>query len=224
MEYLHTLLPAGTSTKLGMAGVWRHLRKDGGQIDVEIKWSPVSFKGRAAWLVMANDVTERKRIEHRDAALSKWGKVSVRRPRRRRPLASFAGWPMICFNGHIHIRLYSAEHDLVYPILNVDTDREGARFEIPVTALGRDPSEMAGRSPTRCGADPPRRAGVMSNDECPIGDTSRPSASLMLAPIRNRTKVIGILSVQSYALQAYNQQDLNTLQTLADHCGGALSV
>src|SRR5213075_784738 len=35
-------------------------------------------------------------------------------------------------------------------------------------------------------------------------------------------KVIGLLSIQSYTLKAYDHQDLNTLQTLADHCGGAL--
>src|ERR1035441_8880092 len=38
----------------------------------------------------------------------------------------------------------------------------------------------------------------------------------------NRTKVIGVLSIQSYTPRAYAQADLNTLQTLADHCGGAL--
>ena len=62
----------------------------------------------------------------------------------------------------------------------------------------------------------------MPDDVVPIGETSRPSASLMLVPIRNRTKVIGILSIQSYTLKAYDQQSLSTLQTLADHCGGAL--
>src|ERR1035437_10355210 len=63
---------------------------------------------------------------------------------------------------------------------------------------------------------------IMPEDVVPIGDTSRPSASLMLTPIRNRTKVIGILSIQSYTPRAYSRADLNTLQTLADHCGGAL--
>src|SRR5262249_44002894 len=63
---------------------------------------------------------------------------------------------------------------------------------------------------------------VMPPDVLPFGDTSRPSASLMLVPMRNRTKVIGILSIQSYKLKAYSQQDLMTLQALGDHCGGAL--
>jgi PAS domain S-box-containing protein len=44
----------------------------------------------------------------------------------------------------------------------------------------------------------------------------------MLVPIRDRTKVFGILSIQSYTLNAYDEADLNALQVLADHCGGAL--
>ena len=44
----------------------------------------------------------------------------------------------------------------------------------------------------------------------------------MFVPIRNRTRVIGILSIQSYKLKAYDDNDLAALQTLADYCGGAL--
>src|SRR5215470_18050998 len=62
----------------------------------------------------------------------------------------------------------------------------------------------------------------MPGDTYPMGDTSRTPASLMLAPVRNRTKVIGILSIQSYTLKAYDTQDLSALQALADYCGGAL--
>ena len=32
-------------TQLGLAGVWDHRKKDGTLIDVEIKWSTISFKG-----------------------------------------------------------------------------------------------------------------------------------------------------------------------------------
>src|ERR1019366_6582001 len=119
--------------------------------------------------------------------------------------------------------LYSSELGRISPILNVDTDRNGQRFDIPVTGESKAPSSMAQRIIAQ-GAELTLRAEpvTMPADVVPIGDTSRPSASLMLVPIRNRTKVIGILSIQSYRLQAYDQGDLNTLQTLADHCGGAL--
>jgi two-component system cell cycle sensor histidine kinase/response regulator CckA len=63
VEYLHRLVSGGPPSRSGLAGIWRHRKKDGTQIDVEIKWSPVSFRGRAASLTMANDITERLRAE-----------------------------------------------------------------------------------------------------------------------------------------------------------------
>ncbi len=63
---------------------------------------------------------------------------------------------------------------------------------------------------------------AISPDSIGFGDKTRPSASLMFVPIRNGTRVIGILSIQSYQLKAYDQLALGALQTLADYCGGAL--
>src|SRR6266550_1174557 len=45
------------------AGVWKHRKKDGTIIDVEVNWHRVDFAGRSAYLVLANDVTEQKRAE-----------------------------------------------------------------------------------------------------------------------------------------------------------------
>jgi PAS domain S-box-containing protein len=44
-------------------GYWRHLKKDGTIIDVEISSDDIVFRGVAARLVLASDVTERVRIE-----------------------------------------------------------------------------------------------------------------------------------------------------------------
>jgi hypothetical protein len=44
---------------------WRHRRKDGGLIDVEITAGRIVFEGRDASLVLANDVSERRRLEER---------------------------------------------------------------------------------------------------------------------------------------------------------------
>jgi PAS domain S-box-containing protein len=44
----------------------------------------------------------------------------------------------------------------------------------------------------------------------------------MYVPIRDGSKVTGILSIHSYTPKAYDQQSLDTLQALADHCAGAL--
>ena len=59
--------------------------------------------------------------------------------------------------------------------------------------------------------------------ECsPFGDVTHPCASLMFVPIRDKSRAIGVLSIQSYTPRAYEQQDLAMLQSLADYCGGAV--
>lgn len=45
------------------AGVWKHCRKDGSLIDVEVGWHKVDFAGRLAYLVTAIDVTARTQAE-----------------------------------------------------------------------------------------------------------------------------------------------------------------
>jgi PAS domain S-box-containing protein len=47
------------------AATWRHRKKDGSLIDVEITAGKVEFEGRPAALVLAHDVTERLRLEER---------------------------------------------------------------------------------------------------------------------------------------------------------------
>lgn len=45
---------------MGLSGIWRHQKKDGSIIDVEITSHTLDFDGEQAKLVLANDVTERK--------------------------------------------------------------------------------------------------------------------------------------------------------------------
>ena len=52
-------------------GTWRHRKKDGTIIDVEITAGKVMFEGRAAALVLSHDVTERLRLEERLAQAEK---------------------------------------------------------------------------------------------------------------------------------------------------------
>jgi two-component system, cell cycle sensor histidine kinase and response regulator CckA len=43
--------------------VWKHRKKDGTLIDVEVTASPIEFHGRLAWLALISDVTEKKQLE-----------------------------------------------------------------------------------------------------------------------------------------------------------------
>jgi PAS domain S-box-containing protein len=47
----------------GKNEIWRHHKKDGTAIDVEISAHPLNFEGKKARLVLAYDITERKQIE-----------------------------------------------------------------------------------------------------------------------------------------------------------------
>lgn len=49
--------------RLGRARIWRHRKKDGSRIDVEISSHELIFDGRNARLVLAHDVTARRRAE-----------------------------------------------------------------------------------------------------------------------------------------------------------------
>jgi PAS domain S-box-containing protein len=223
LEYLQQVVNKGPG-KLGYAGVWRHRKKDASVIEVEIRWSPIIFHGRPAGLGIANDVTERRRIEHRDAVLSQLGQSlsSATSPAEAAQIIKAVADELFSWDAFT-LDLYSGERNRIYPTLNVDTNREGKRFDIPVNGVGREPSKMARRIIEKGGElilrDPPL---AMPGDTIPIGDTERASASLAVVPIRNRTKVNGVLSIQSYKFKAYGPQDLAALQMLADHCGGAL--
>lgn len=56
---------AHVTTGIDRAGYWRHRKRDGRIIDVEITSHSLLFEGRPAELVLVNDVTERKAAEDR---------------------------------------------------------------------------------------------------------------------------------------------------------------
>ena len=61
-----------------------------------------------------------------------------------------------------------------------------------------------------------------ANSENMLGNTSRASASLMIAPLTTGNKVIGVISAQSYAVNAYNERDLNLLTGIANQVAVAI--
>ena len=118
--------------------------------------------------------------------------------------------------------LYSPELDTSDCILAMDLI-EGRRAEVTPAQPGSVPSPKM-RQVIGNGTQFILRGGApgFATDSTPFGDTSRPSASLLLAPIRCQNRVLGVLTMQSYTPQAYAPEDLDVLQALADHCGGAI--
>src|SRR5207302_1962542 len=172
---------------------------------------------------LKNEIAAHQRAEVRSVALLKLGKElgAAHTPNEAaRVIAGVAhelsGWDACSLD------LYSAEENRIRPILNIDTVN-GRPAEVPPTYSGPEPSPIMQRV-IKEGAQLILRSGPSSShtDYILFGDRARLSASLMYVPIRSGTKLVGFLSIHSYAPAAYDQEDLDTLQALADHCGAAL--
>ncbi|MDP9351864.1 MAG: EAL domain-containing protein, partial [Chloroflexota bacterium] len=172
---------------------------------------------------LISDITERKRAEKRMAVFSwlgEWLSSTRTAISAARIVASVSdellGWDAFT------LLLYSPEEDLLYPVLDLDLV-EGKRMEF---ASGDSPVPPGSLSLQVMEKGPqlllPDYPSAEFTGLRPFGDTGRPSASLMFVPIHSGVGTIGVLSIQSYTPNAYTEPDLSTLQTLADHCGGAL--
>lgn len=167
------------------------------------------------------DITERKQAEIVAMAFSRLGRnlsCAASREDAARIICEIAddlfGWDACS------LQVYSSSDDTVFSIFEVDTF-EGKR--VPSKGrVRRKPTELHQRI-FKSGAELILRdASSFLPGSTAFGNHSRPSASIMYAPIRTTGEIVGLLSIHSYTQNAYTEQQLGTLQTLADHCGGAL--
>jgi PAS domain S-box-containing protein len=190
--------------------VWRHRRKDGSLVDVELVWSPIVFGERFAALAMATDVTERLRTEHRNAVFSKLGhRLSSATTNSEAAMIICEAADALFKWDDFALDLYSAESDEVFSLLTITTV-EGQRVEIPSSPQPKTANAVVQRV-IKKGAE------LLSSLE-----VKHYSAVSMLAPIRKGDRVIGVLFIQNNTPGAYTNRDLEVLQTLADQCSGAL--
>ena len=190
--------------------VWQHRRKNGSVMDVEVNWSPLAFQGRLAALTMATDVTVRRRSALHNALFRKLShNLSAVTT-----AAEAAGH--ICEAADELFRwddfaldLYSEEKDEVVSLLTITTI-DGKRVPIPGSPQPKTANALVQRVIMR-GAE------LVSQKE-----TGEKAGTTMIAPIRKGNRVVGLLFVQGRLTHTYSERDLETLQTLADQCGGAL--
>ena len=190
--------------------VWRHRKKNGALIDVEVIWTPMAFRGRFAALTMATDVTERRHVEHRNAAFSKLShrlSAATTAPEAAM-IISEAADELFRWNDFA-LDIYDAGRDEVFSLLNITTV-EGQRIQVPSSPQPKSANALIRRVINK-GAEllmPP--------------EADDYSASTMLAPVRKGERVIGVLLIQNHSSGTYAPRDLEMFQTLADQCSGAL--
>jgi PAS domain S-box-containing protein len=190
--------------------VWRQRRKDGSLIDVEVLWSPMAFRGHFAALTMATDVTERRRVEHHNQIFSKLShRLSSATTAAEAAMIICEAADALFQWDDFALDLYYAERDEVFSLLNITTV-EGQRVEIPSSLQPKAANSLIRRVVSR-GAE------LLSSVEAKDHSTAT-----MLAPVLKGSHVVGVLFVQNNLPGSYTGRDLETLQTLADQCGGAL--
>jgi PAS domain S-box-containing protein len=209
--------------------VYRIVRPDGSVRWIEDRAFPVRNEAGEVYRFagIAEDITLRKQAAERSDAFAKLGLRLSSAATAREAADIIVGIAGDLFGWDAcYLHLYTSERNLILPVLTMDTI-DGRKVNVPESSFTLDPSPLMLRV-MRDGAQ-------LMNRETPsapagthtalirFGDQARPSASKMYVPIHDGSKTLGILSIQSYTLLAYQQQDLETLQALADHCGGALA-
>jgi two-component system, cell cycle sensor histidine kinase and response regulator CckA len=202
----------------------RQPRRDGTVLTLALTALPLrSADGSVAGiLVAARDLTSELRVRKREAALAGLGhRLSAASS----PLEAariivgvaeaLLGWDCCSLD------LYFPESETLQAVLTMDTI-EGRRVDVPHAYPSGPPGAMTRRVLADGSQLILRETPEDPEAELiPFGEGRR-SASLMFVPIRHGDQIAGIMSIQSYAAQAYDCSDLDLLETLADHCGGAL--
>ncbi len=220
-QQLRQALEAGTE----FAGELLNYRKDGSTFWNDFTIAPVlDAQGRLTnHIAITRDISQQKRAEQRLAAFATLGRrlnaaTEVKSAARLivEVAGELLGWDACT------VELYDSATDRCQPVLRMDV-LDGQRQEAPPESTSVAPSPRRRRT-IEAGAQLILRQEPLelTPDEVPFGNTDRPSASIMMVPVRDREQVIGVLSIQSYRFNAYTPEDRDALQALADHCAGAL--
>jgi PAS domain S-box-containing protein len=194
------------------------------------KWFDCSFRQFAGpsgfrTVLISRDISARKEAEIKFEVLAALGsRLSAARTQldAARVIADAA--QVLCSWDAFSLDLYDSANDVITPVLMID-EFEGQKKEILPGFQTRAPSPFI-RTVLQNG---PQRILRKGNDFDatlrPFGDTSRASASLLFVPILEAGQPIGIVSIQSYRINAYSRSDLKLLQlqVLAGHCSGTLA-
>jgi len=205
----------------------RYLRKDGRLVWGSLTVSAVRDQDRTPLFLVAmlEDVTAQRRTEERNSALQALGeRLNVATsPKAAAQIVLDVADQLLRWDC-CWVELVDAERRQGSGVISMDLIG-GVRTEVDTILEEGKPSPFTLRAIDE-GAilelrSPQSLPSADDPDSVFFGDVSRPSASIICVPIRNGTRVIGALSIQSYEFDAYDVADMDILQALADYCAGA---
>ena len=171
--------------------------------------------------ILARETAERERRQHEFALLTQVISATSSEVEAARQLANTCTRLFTC--DAFSLDAYHARTNQIRAVLTIDT-LGGRRQEVSPAYDQNPPSAIAEKvlkeGPKLILREP---AETVMEGLNRFGDASRPSASLMFVPVRSGDQVLGVLSVQSYQPQAYEAEDLDLLQLIADLCAGAMN-
>lgn len=192
------------------------------------KWFDCSFRRFAGptgirTVLISRDINARKEAEIKFEVLANLGtRLSAARTQQDAARVIADAAQTLCSWDAFSLDLYDPENDLIRPVLMID-EIEGHKTEINADYQTRPPSTFI-RTVIEKGAQRLLRKG---NDfEAglrPFGDIMRASASLLFVPLVESGRTLGIVTIQSYRINAYSRADLKLLQVLSGHCSGTLA-
>ena len=185
---------------------------------------PMLVEGRATGRVWSfRDITERTEAKRRLAAFAKMGRQLSATDQNAAAARIIMGIADELFAwDSCSLDLYDAATDRCQSILTIDIV-DGRRQDVAPSRVNAAPTPRMRRAIEQAAELVLREEPVTSGPgDLRFGDLSRPSASVMIVPMRDGPKVVGVLSIQSYRLRAYTPADLEAMQSLADSCAGAL--
>jgi PAS domain S-box-containing protein len=213
------------------AGSWRHRKKDGAVIEVEITSHTLMFNGRRAELVLAIDVTERNRLEERTrnltrlyAVLSQVNQAIVRLKSRDELFGEICR--VTVDHGHflmVWIGLLDDRTGTVRPVAHYGHE-DGYLQDISITA-GTDPT---GKGPT---ASAIREGKLITSDDISTDPRMLPwrdhalrrgYRSSLAVPFSCRGKVIGTLNLYAALPGFFTPDDRELLEEIGSDISFAL--
>ncbi len=209
---------ANSSKPVVATGIWRHLKKDGTIFDAEITSHLLVFDDRQAELILAHDITERRRAEAERQVISEIveGVVTTANLDELFKLAHKAISKLL-YAENLFIALDDPATGLLHFEYWVD---KFDRVPLPrPVSQGFSGHVLRTGQPLMLSEE--LKTALLGRGEVERKGTS--SASWMGVPLRTHSRTIGVLVVQHYEKKnAYSRQDREFLAVLGDQLGLAI--